>query len=201
VCVVCWVQLTPTKSYKDFSNLAFCFKPCPCSSCGLQEAFACESFRAGTAVPSFAKAECGAGCAPVIASAFYGRSGITGDTPAASTGPVVNGVKVNSACTCQTAGYCSSSPTCTSSSPGCTVPQCSGGTDGLSNVTDALQRAINTCKSSNPCLLDNAFTCTSAWCPGNGVYQFWANNPLNNGDPCVGTYKYMVFSWRCGPTA
>jgi hypothetical protein len=195
-----WVQLTPSKTYKGFSNLAFCFKPCPCNSCGLQEAFTCESFAAGTGVPAFAVASCGTGCAPVIEAARYGRYGVSGPSLTNSGGPVVNGVIVNNVCTCQNAQYCTAGPFCTSSDPGCNVATVS---NAFIDVKTAIQTAIDDCvPSSNPCDGSNAFTCTQAWCPSDGEYQFWANNKLPaNGDPCVGTYKYMVFSWRCGVKA
>lgn len=102
-------------TYKGFSNLAFCFLPCPCTSCDLKKDFVCESYKGGTAAAkAFATAHCGTGCKPIIDTAQYGRAPSTDSE--AQTGPIVNNVRVNTFCTCGNAQYCVESdppPYCT----------------------------------------------------------------------------------------
>jgi hypothetical protein len=134
---------------------------------------------------------------PVIERANYGRNGSTDG----SSGPVVNGVNVNGFCTCGAAGYCTES-TVTPPPPNyCSNGNCNNGVCGsFLDVKAPIQAAIGDCQTTNPCDGPAAFSCTKAFCPSgpaSGEYSFWANNALA-GDPCRGTYKYMVFSWRCG---
>lgn len=210
---MCVVQVTPVTTYKDFSNLAFCFLPCPCASCGIKEEFVCESYfstvpGAGTAEQkAYAVADCGPNCRPIIESAQYGRKGFTDTT--SPQDPIVNGVNVNRVCTCGNAHYCPDTnlpPYCTTSSCNHGDPpasQCNGGQ--MLDVASEIQAAITNCETgpNHPCEGSLAYTCTKAWCPNAplvGIYNFWANNylkqiipapapPAPPGDPCQGTYK------------
>jgi hypothetical protein len=188
------LQVAPLENLTlPLDNLAFCVKPkCPYTTQGL---YVCEAFvrqdggfnNAGTAADSRRPITCPVGCDFEVVQARYGR-----DQNVATSSPalLVDQIKLaNTACTCNTAGYC---PTVGCNVAGaCYNDQCGVGdrttkrpygsvpvnqiptpTAGTIDVRTQVQAAINNCNSNNNCPDSTSFgqgitACTTYDCATN----------------------------------